>query len=182
MTKKRTITQAIENLIRGGTSNAVPRITEHKRTGRPTKEAEYIAMFANFQMCRPDITGARSLESVRTMAATLLHRGNPDAVEDQNRNAKRDIGIGERYLHGYLDPIVFAGDERGNGRSCLMLQHEHEGLKSVIEYRGDGLVDVLGFGWLCEWGERRARYGLIQSRGLDEQHTSFITVSQGVKK
>lgn len=182
MTQKRTIAQAIENLTHRNATSAPPRIIEQKRTGRPTNEAGHIALLAHCHMCRHEISGVTSVQRMRNMAATALHRGNDDAVEDQERNARRDIAKAEGYLQGEWVTLTFAGDGRGGGRAWLAVQREHEGITSFIEHHGDGRVDVLGFGWLCEWGERRARYGLIQSRpGVS---TSIITVSQGegVKK
>lgn len=184
MNNKRTIAQAAENLIQGNTSDAVPRITESKRTGRPTNEAGHIALLAHFQMCRHEISGEASVKRRRVIAAKAIGFGNIHSTfEMLENNARKVIRNALKHLQGEGDIITYAGDNHGNGRAWLAVQDEHEGFRSIIKYRGDGRVDVKGFGWLCEWGERRARFGFIQSNEYErEPSTSIISVAQRVEK
>jgi hypothetical protein len=163
MNEKRPIPRLIEVIIRG-TIPVVPHITEAARPGRPKDEARHVALLAHFYMFRREISGIKGVQAIRRTAADAISVGNRKSPENQERQAREQIAKGENVLIGNGQIITFSGDESGEGRCWLAVEDVHEGVCSQVDKDGTGYIVVDGWGWLCEFGEQRARYGHIQSQ------------------
>jgi hypothetical protein len=173
MNQKRTITQLLETLM--GQVATSPKIKEFRRPGRPKDEARHVAMLAHFYMVRSEISGIKGIKDKRRSAATTLKIGNQKSPENQERQAREQIAKAEKALLGEGQIITFSGDDLGEGRCWLAVEDLHDGVHSRVENYAKNLVVIDGWGWLCEWGEQRARYGHITSRVIGSEGGEKLT-------
>lgn len=51
--------------------------------------------------------------------------------------------------------LTFAGDSDGTGRLAILLRSD-----AIVKNNGSS-VKVSGYAWVCQWGDRGAKYGKI---------------------
>lgn len=145
-------------------SPAAPRIKEKKQSGRRKDEGRHIAVFAHLEMMRPEISGIGGWGARRLQVAELLSVGNPHDLDNRERQIRDHIQKAKTTLkRGEWFRAMWSGDARGDGRVWVMLD---AGKRHRVEPKGENILLVDGWGWMCEWGEARARYGHIQSGQL----------------
>lgn len=130
--------------------------TPLRRRGRPKNEPKSVAYLLHELICESMVQDGEGLRitAIRAEAAEAIGVGSRDDPEESGRYIRRQANseTARAATADFNKIMIIQGDAGGSGRLGILLH------KEAHVRRGESGLIVHGVMWICQWGNREARY------------------------